>query len=84
MQDKGGNCLLEILYNSRNFFVPEAEWIRGANLMANSGLGEFIYGVILNNFIHKLLVKLFIIPLYIISLSYNLVTAILPSEIRNL
>jgi hypothetical protein len=30
-----------------------AEWIRGANSMANSDL---------NNFAHKLLVKLFIIP----------------------
>jgi hypothetical protein len=48
------------------------------------GLGEFACGVNLNNFAHKLLVKLFIIPPYIISPSHNLVAAILPSEIRNL
>jgi hypothetical protein len=48
------------------------------------GLGEFACGVNLNNFAHKLLMKLFIIPPHVISPSHNLVTAILPSKIGNL
>src|SRR5271154_5421156 len=40
----------------------KAEWIRGAISRANSGLGEFACGVTVDNFAHKLLVKISTVP----------------------
>jgi len=63
---------------------PTPECIGGANSSTSSGLGEFVYGVNLDNFAHKFLVKLFYGSSNAKPSSHNVVAAILPSEIWNL
>src|SRR5271156_3449683 len=60
------------------------EWIRGAISSANSGLGEFACGVTMDNFAHKLLVKISTAPPDTKPPCHNLVAAILPSEVGNM
>jgi hypothetical protein len=55
----------------------ETGCIGGANSSASSGLGEFACGVTVDNFAHKSLVKMSIVPSDTKHPFYNLITAIL-------